>query len=146
MKRAAIGIATLAGVALATPAVAGQGNLYNEIMQAYQEINQAFIDGDVEGLKRLTTDDHVAVTHAGSADKSVVDRLGDNKLVGFNREIVSDVVVEEIAPGVVIQRFDAEMRGSYNGVPVPEHVAITIIWQQQDGRWVERLYQHTPIG
>ncbi len=145
MKHAAIGIATLAGVALATPAVAGQSDLRDQIMQAYHEINRAFSDNDAQTLKRMTSDDHVAVTRGGVSNTPIWQRASKENLVGFNREIVSDVVVEEIAPGVVIQRFDAEMQGSYNGVPVPERAAVTIIWHQQDGAWVERLYQHTPL-
>lgn len=147
MKHAAVGIATLAGVALATPAVAGQSDLQDQIMQAYQEINQAFTDHDSQTLKRMTSDEHVAVTRSGSHDTPIWKRASEDKLVNFKREIVSDVVIEEIVPGVAIQRFDAEMQGSYNGVPVPERAAITIIWQQQpDGQWVERLYQHTPLS
>ncbi len=112
---------------------------------AYSEINQAFETADSETLKSLTTDNHVSVTPSGQKDTPVWKRFGDPGLTDFKRKVVSDVVVEELAPGVVMQRFDAAMQGSFNDVTIPDRAAITIIWQQHEGAWRERFYQHTPL-
>ncbi len=146
MKNAAIGIATLAGIAVAAPALAGSGDLRSEILQAYEVVNRAVETADSATLKAKTTADHVSVTSRGQEDTALFERVGDAGLTNFKRDIVSDVVIEELAPGLVLQRFDAEMQGSFAGKPVPERAVVTIIWQQHDGQWLERYYQHTPLG
>ncbi len=44
-----------------------------------------------------------------------------------------------------MQRFDSAMQGSYRGQEVPAKVAITILWERQDGEWRQRFYQQTPL-
>lgn len=124
---------------------ANRNSVHNQVCQTYWALNRAIAAGEVERVKFFTSNDHRDVTHVGSSSIPLWQRIGKQRVVGYGREIVSDVLVEEIAPGVAMQSFEAKMHGVFEGVPIPERVAVTIIWQKQDGRWVERFYQHTAL-
>lgn len=145
MGQATVGTKEFEGAGYVAHTAAKRDSLGDQILRAYAALNQAFTEGNAEQVQRLTSPDHVSVTHNGSWRTPVAQRVGNGQLVGFKREIASDVSVEEIAPGVVIQRFEAKMQGTFDGVPIPERAAVTIIWQRQNGTWVERLYQHTAL-
>ncbi len=146
MRKTTIALATVAAMGLASPAVAASSDTRAEVIAAYEAINDAFERQDLEAIDALRTSDHVSVSSNRNAKPDVTERLARTPLENFKRTPTSEIVVEEIAPGVAVQRFHAAMEGTRNGRPVPSDVVITIIWQQQeDGRWLERLYQHSPL-
>ncbi len=146
MRKTTIALATVAALGLASPAFASSSDTRAEVIQAYEAINDAFERQDLDAINALRTSDHVSVSSSRDATVDVGERLARAPLEDFKRTPTSEIIVEEIVPGVAVQRFQASMEGSRDGRPVPSDVVITIIWQQQeDGRWLERLYQHTPL-
>ncbi len=42
--------------------------------------------------------------------------------------------------------FRAKTVGTYKGKPLPAKVYVTEIWVKRDGRWLQCLYQETPLS
>lgn len=149
MNSAAIGFTTLAGVTSIRQAGFAEAEIRQQILQAYDAINRAVERADSRALKSMTTADHICVAAAdgdeAERDRPLYERAKDRDFRDFRRRILSEVTIEELAPGLVMQRFDAALEGRTGSRDLPDRVAVTILWQRQDGRWLERFYQHTPL-
>ncbi len=157
MNSSDIGFTTLASVA--SSGTAGtfetgtrQGSpqeTRKQILQAYDALNRAVERADSRALRSMTTADHVCVAAANGEDaqrrRPLYERVKDPGFQGFRRRTLSEVAIDELAPGLAMQRFEAALEGKAGGKALPERVAVTILWQRRDGRWLERFYQHTPL-
>lgn len=125
---------------------ADEPGLKDEIMEAYQAINEAFELQDRSAIEALTTADHIAITHYYGGAKDLDFQLETASDLIFTQKPIPPMTVEAIGEDVAILRFTAEMEGSFKGKPLAKMAAITLIWQKVDGKWLERLYQETPIA
>ncbi len=124
---------------------ANDGSVRAEILAAYERIKRAFESGDAATIKALVAHDHRTVTPVDGATREVWNIVAAGDLVDYTQTPISEIVVEELAPGVALQHFNAALTGRYQGEPVPAKVAITIIWEQRNGKWLERYFQFTPL-
>ncbi len=144
MPRLVFAIALFTLAAFASPASADE-TLKADILEAYQAINEAFELQDASAIEALTTEDHVAITSYYDGAMDLDQQLATAADLIFTQKPVSEMVVQAIGPDVAVLRFTAEMHGSFKGEPIPSKAAVTLIWQRQDGKWLERLYQETPL-
>ncbi len=135
----------LLALVLAVPAKAEEPSLEDQILEAYQAINEAFELQDRSAIEAMTTPDHIAITSYYDGAKGLDFQLATAGDLIFTQKPIPPLVVESVGEDVAILRFSAEMHGSFKGKVLPSKAAITLIWQKVDGKWLERLYQETPI-
>ncbi len=123
----------------------GKAALRVEILAAQEALRLAFQSGDTETIRRLVSPDHFDVTEFEESRKPVWKRIAESSLENFRSDIVSYNAVEELAPGLVLQRFEARIEGQYRGQALPSRIAVTMIWRREEGEWRQLFYQHTPM-
>lgn len=135
----------LLALLLATLPAQADEALRREILAAYEAINKAFEAQDRPAIEALATSDHVAITSYYDGAVTIAEQLKTADELIFSQTPVSAIEIEPLGTDGAVQRFTAEMSGSFKGRPVPAKAAVTLIWVKEDGKWKERLYQETPL-
>ena len=108
-------------------------------------IKTVFGCGDVETLKRLMTEDHMATLSyarfSNRADQLKV--LGEFKISAYE---IEGLKVKALTGSAALASFQANIKGSYKGKEVPSPVQVMEVWIRRDGKWLQASYQETPIG
>jgi uncharacterized protein (TIGR02246 family) len=135
---------TLLMVAAGTlPAADAKGDVAAEVERAVRAVQTAFNKGDVEAVRKLLTEDHVALlTYAhfsNAADQLKV--LADFK---FSKYKIDDLKVKPLTGDVAQVIYRATITGSYAGKVVPSPVHVGEVWVKRDGKWLQASYQETP--
>ncbi len=130
---------------LSPPALAADAELRAEILEAYQAINEAFELQDRSAIEALTTKDHIAITPYYDGWQTLDFQLDTASNLIFTQKPISEMQVRAIGSDVALLYFIAEIDGSFKGKPIAHKAAVTLIWQKVDGKWLERLYQETPL-
>jgi len=128
----------------ALPAKADE-DLRREILAAYDAINTAFEKQDRAAIESMTTSNHVAITAYYGGAVTIAEQLETADELVFSQTPTSAIEVEPLGSDGAVQRFTAEMSGSFKGQALPSKAAVTLIWLKEDGAWKERLYQETPL-
>ncbi len=136
----------LAAFAVLTPPAVADEAMEAEILEAFEAITEAFELQDASAIEALTTKDHVAITSYYGGPMDLKEQIATASDFILTQKPISKIVVQPIGPDVAVVRFIAEMHGSFKGEPIPSKAAVTMIWQRQDGKWLERLYQETPLA
>ena len=87
------------------------------------------------------TSDHITVTPYYDGPQTVQDQLDSLAEYDWSQTIVGDVNVSLLGPDVAIRTFKADLKGAFQGKPLPARVFNTEILVKRDGKWVERFYQ-----
>lgn len=123
----------------------GKAALRVEIQAAHEALRLAFQRNDATAIRQLVSPDHFDVTEFDEPPTPVWKRIAENAFEDFRSEVVSDVSIDELTPGLVLQRFEARLQGRYRGQAIPSRIAATMIWRREEGRWRQLFYQHTPL-
>ncbi len=126
-------------------AAANDGSVRAEVLAAYERIKRAFETGDAAAVEAGASHDHRSVSPVDGAVATVWKHVARGDLKDYTQTPISEIVVEELAPDVALQHFNAAFTGSYRGRPLPAKAAVTIIWEKRHGKWLERYFQHTPL-
>lgn len=109
------------------------------------ELDRAFKDHDEDKLRRLMTDDHVAII-AGHGEPltntAFVGRHTEYDLASFE---TSDVAETMLSPDVTLITYHVSQSGSYAGNPLPAKAFASEIWVKNAGQWRQRLFQTTAL-
>jgi uncharacterized protein (TIGR02246 family) len=142
MKRKILAVLTV-GLLLGAGAP-GDGQAVDDVKKAIGALNEAFEKGDAAAVKKLMTDDHVAVTPHGGAQKrdEQVASLPDLKLTEYSPGAMRVTVLGRDAALVT---YPLSMKGTYKGRPLPPRSFASAVWVRRDGRWLESFYQETPL-
>ncbi len=127
------------------PAKADDVTLRREIIAAFEAITLAFEQQDRAAIKALTTPDHIAITPYYGGAKDIDYQLETAKDLIFTQKPISELRIEAIGPTAALLYFVAEMGGSYKGKPLAPRAGVTLIFQKEDGKWLEHVYQETPL-
>ncbi len=130
---------------IATPLQADEARVRDEILTAFQAVTEAFQLQDRSAIEALTTKDHIAITSYYNGAKGMDFQLSTASDLIFTQKPISEMHVETLGQDVALLRFTAEMSGSFKGQALPSKAEITILWQKVEGKWLERLYQETPL-
>lgn len=111
---------------------------------AARALNVAFVKKDVAAIKKLTTEDHVAVTpYYGLTDRETQIRaLPDLEVTEYQE---SDLKAKVVAPGVVLVTYGLTQAGKYKGKPIDGKGFATSLWVKADGVWREASYTETVV-
>jgi uncharacterized protein (TIGR02246 family) len=117
-----------------------------QVDQAVRRLNAAFEKGDPDLLRRLMTDDHVAITTYYGKPTSRDDQikqLGDLKLSEYK---TGAVTVRMLGKGVALATYPQSVKGKFKDKVVPASSLATSIFVERDGTWLETFYQETAVG
>lgn len=109
-------------------------------------LDAAFTKKDVATIKALMTPDHITVTPYYDGPQTVQDQLDSLGTYDWSQTIVGDVDVALLGPEVAMRTFTADLKGTFQGKPLPPRVFNTEILVKRDGKWVERFYQVTTLN
>src|SRR5262245_23293331 len=116
----------------------------DEVERSVQTILKAFNQGDVDTVKGLMTNDHVAILSyarfESAADQLKV--LSNWKLSEYKVDVLK---VKTLAKDVALVSFHATVKGTYKGKQVPSPVQVGEVWVRREGKWVQASYQETPL-
>jgi ketosteroid isomerase-like protein len=108
-------------------------------------LDEAFTKKDVAKIKALMTEDHLTVTPYYDGPQTVDDQLASLGEYDWSQTIVGEPNVALLAPDVALRTFTAELKGTFQGKPLPSRVFATELLVKRDGKWIERLYQVTSL-
>lgn len=132
-------------VAYAGAAVADEAATKEEVRQAAAVLDQAFVDRNVPLILSMMTEDNLSSTPFYRKAATVAEQL--DTLGEFKAEIfdVTNERVDFLGEGAAVVTFEKSYRGTFNGEPLPERVFASSLWENVDGKWLQRLYQETEI-
>jgi ketosteroid isomerase-like protein len=108
-------------------------------------LDEAFTKKDVATIKALMTPDHLTVTPYYRGPQTVEDQLASLGQYDWSQTIVGEPDVALLGPDVALRTFVAELKGTFQGRPLPQRVFATELLVKQEGKWVERFYQVTTL-
>ena len=136
--------ALFATLVLVLPARADDAALMAEIKARVNELNQAFVDRDTAKIKAMMTADQIAIIPAYGKPTPIAEvRLDQYKVV---QSAFTPAQVKVLGPTAVLVTYETSNQGSYAGKPLSPRVFVSQIWLKQDGKWLQDLYQETPIA
>ena len=116
------------------------------VQKAIDDIAAAFAKQDFNEIKTFFAPDHLVVT-TYTGVSPVSEYLPDAiENLDIRSAKVEDHQLVELGPGVYMRTYFVENDGTLHGKTLPRRVLATQIWVQRDGRWVQRLYQETPLS
>jgi uncharacterized protein (TIGR02246 family) len=122
-----------------------QQDVAKEVEGAVQTILTAYSKGDVDTVKRLMTEDHLAILpyayFSNAADQ--LKNLSEWKIAAYN---VDGLKVKILTGDVALVSYQATIKATYRGKEVPSPVRVSEVWVKRDGRWVQASYQETAAG
>jgi ketosteroid isomerase-like protein len=139
-----LALAILAGTAL-FETKAGDTDTVAAINASSNALDDAFTKKDVATIKKLMTDDHVTVAPYYDGPQTVADQLASLAEYDWSQTIVGEPSVALLSPDVALRTFVADLKGSFQGKPLPSQVFVTETLVKRDGQWVERFYQGTTL-
>ncbi|WP_108881489.1 DUF4440 domain-containing protein [Anderseniella sp. Alg231-50] len=144
-RRATITGAFCAGVAVTMP-VSVQASSPGPIQKAIDEIGAAFARQNFDEIKTFFAPDHLVVT-TYTGVSPVSEYLPDAiRNLDIRSARIEDHQLVKLGPGVYMRTYFVENQGTFRGKTLPERVLATQIWVLRDGKWVQRLYQETPLS
>jgi ketosteroid isomerase-like protein len=116
-----------------------------EVEKAITALNEAFQKRDADAVKRLVTDDHVAVTpyYGGPATAAeMVATLGDLKIAEY---AAARMKVTPLTRDAALVTYEVTWKGTYKGKELPRKCYASAVWVKRDGNWKEAFYQETAL-
>ncbi len=115
-----------------------------QVAEALQALNNAYLKGDAEAIKRLTGEDLVVVSSSGERQTrdEQLKSLADLKITDYRIEAVR---ITTPAKDVAVALFQSTVAGSFKGKELPTRVAVVTVWVNRNGKWLEVFYQGTPL-
>jgi ketosteroid isomerase-like protein len=117
-----------------------------EVEKAIKALNEAFQNRDADAVKRLTTEDHVAITpyYGGPAKRTEqIDTLGDLKLTEYTS---TQMKITPLTKDTVLITYALTLKGTFKGKELMSKNYASAVWVNKDGKWLEALYQETALN
>ncbi len=108
-------------------------------------LDAAFTKKDAAAVKALMTPDHITVTPYYDGPQSVDDQLTSLSEYNWSQTILGEVSVALLSPEVALRTFIAELKGNFQGKPLPPRVFVNETLVKREGKWLERFYQATTL-
>ena len=139
---------TAAAAVLAIGAAAAKDDegTVKEIRQAMRTLNDGFARGQPDVIRRLTTDDHVAITPYYGGPKSIADQLKNLADLKVPDYVAGEIGVTLLTKETALVTYPLSQKGTYKGKPVASKNYVAAVWVNRDGKWLEASYQETPLA
>jgi hypothetical protein len=135
-------IATSRAVGLDAPAAADEAAvraLETRSWQAWQGHDAAFFE-------QFLSDDHVEVHAPGIAGKAAVIAGVRSPACVVKTYALGPISSTRVSADAFLLTYRAEQDTSCGSQRVPSPVWATSLYARRDGRWVNVMYQHTPVA
>jgi Domain of unknown function (DUF4440) len=93
----------------------------------------------------MITADHIAVIPEYGKPITFAERLATFDQYSVVKSAFTPTQVTVLGPSAVLVTYENSNQGSYAGKPLSPRVFVSQIWLKQDGKWLQQLYQETPI-
>jgi ketosteroid isomerase-like protein len=146
MLRSIPTIAVLSTLVFSSNPVQADEAVFRIVKTALEELNDAFKKNNPDAVKRLMTEDHIAVTayYGGAASKEKqLKTLGDYKLTEYTP---GEIKFIQISADVVLVSYPLTMKGTFQGKEVAHKNWVTATWVRRDGKWLEVAYTETALA
>jgi hypothetical protein len=77
--------------------------------------------------------------------QSVDDQIASLPELDYGQTIQGTPAVVLLAPDVALRTFIADLKGSFEGKPLPARAFVNETLVKRDGKWIERLFQITTL-
>jgi hypothetical protein len=92
------------------------------------------------------SDDHLEVGAQGVSGKAAVVGFVASRVCVVESYSLGQIAFQRIAEDVAVLTYRAEQKSQCGTVPVPSPARVTSMYVNRGGRWLNVLYQQTPIG
>jgi len=113
-------------------------SLEKQSWEAWQKRDGKFFQG-------FLSDDHVEVGQSGLADKAAVASFVGSPICKVASYTVDKFKVVFFDPNFAVVNYVAEQDTTCNGAKVPSPAWASSVYIKRNGRWLNALYQQTPI-
>ena len=115
-----------------------------EVKAAADALNAAFETHDAKTIRALMTPDHQAVTpYAGK--QRVKDQIRTLPVLKYEKYSAGPMSMKVIDDNCVLVTYALELKGTYQGKPLPSKSLVASLWVKNGGKWQELYYQETPV-
>ena len=137
--------AILVSVTLLSAQGAGNEKIIQEVKQALRALNAAFEKGDATSIKKLTTDDHIAVAPYYGGTMTVKEQLSSLADLKFSEFRPGELRVTLLGVDSALVTYSLTQKGTYKGKPLAGKAYASSVLVKRDGRWLEVFYQETAL-
>lgn len=127
------------------PAAADDAETVAAINASSNALDDAFGARDVAAIRALMTEDHISVTPYYDGPQSVEDQIASLAKLDYGQTFVTEPSVVLLSPDVALRTFTADLKGSFDGTPLPARVFVNETLVNRDGKWIERFFQVTAL-
>src|SRR5262245_38726249 len=115
-----------------------------KVVQSLRTLNNAYVKKDVEAMKKLMSDDHLAILGSGQRQtkEEHLKSLADLKLSEYTMDDIKSIMP---AKDMVIVTYKSTVTGTFKGAELPSKIMASSVWANRNGTWLEVLYQETPL-
>jgi ketosteroid isomerase-like protein len=117
-----------------------------DVAKAITTLNQAFKDRDAAAIRRLMTDDHVAITGYYGGPQTAAQQLAslpDLKLTEYSQ---GKLTLTPVGKDAFLVTYPLTQKGTFQGKTVAEKCFASAVWVNRGGQWLEAFYQETALG
>ena len=142
MRQLIAPLSTILMLALTSAAVAE--DLQSELTALEKSLWTASSKKDPAPYRKVVPDDAVQITASGVlTGKEAI--IKDQMSCDVRSFTLHDVKIHQLTPDVVALHYTATLDATCNGEKAPSKTASTSIWQKTNGKWVNPVYNSTPI-
>ncbi len=128
-----------------TPATADDAGTIAAVNASSNALDDAFAARDVTAIRALMTEDHISVTPYYDGPQTVEDQIASLARLDYDQTFITEPTVVLLSPDVALRTFTAELKGSFDGTPLPARVFVNETLVNRDGQWIERFFQVTAL-
>jgi ketosteroid isomerase-like protein len=124
---------------------ADEASVHDDVKQAQVRLDQAFVQQDSAAIMALVTADQVAITPYLRRPVPIAGQI--ETLAAFKARLfdITPAEVDLIGEGAALLTYEKSYEGTFEGRPLPARVFVSSLWEKEDGKWRQRLYQETAI-
>lgn len=139
-------LAMLLAATAAPSVLADDASTIAEVTAAKAILDQAFQDRDADAIESMVTPDHLSVTSYYGVPFNTDDQLATLSEFDAHYFDFSEPTITVFSDDSAMVTFENSYTGTFQGRPLPERVFVSEIWEKQGGKWLQGLYQETPIA
>jgi uncharacterized protein (TIGR02246 family) len=131
--------------ALAALLLLGADDPTKDVEKALHALNEAFEKGDADAIKKLVTEDHVAVTGYYGGPLKRDEQLKAHDDLKYTEYRPAKLKVSPLGKDAALVTYELTLKGTYKGKDLPRKNFASAVWVRRDGKWLEAYYQETPL-
>lgn len=137
-------------IALACPARFAQSQsrpdtLKERLVSLETQSWEAWKKRDAKFFEAFLSDDHVEIGGGGTANKTAVVGVVGSPLCVVRSYAVDRFALTILGPDTALLTYRAEQDTICNGSPVPSPAWVGSLYVRRGGRWLNAVYQQTPL-